>query len=165
MNNSTDLTTPFLEFANLACLPGPRWATRSDYNACVPLQLSEEGEQVVDQEDKHHHHHHHHHHHYHHHHGRYSQVWEVSYSSSLAHIYFSGYSISLAALTTALLIFAYFKLVLIDHTNMIYHPTPIHQHAHKLQVTLECNFTNLMTWGEVSELVATLKSNKQRRQN
>ena len=57
MNNSTDLTTPFLEFANLACLPGPRWATRSDYNACVPLQLSEEGEQVAEQEDKHHHHH------------------------------------------------------------------------------------------------------------
>ena len=68
MNNSTDLTTPFLEFANLACLPGPRWATRSDYNACVPLQLSEEGEQVADQEDKHHHHHHHHNHHRHHHH-------------------------------------------------------------------------------------------------
>lgn len=40
-----------------------------------------------------------------------AQVWEVSYSSSLAHIYFSGYSVSLAALTTALLIFAYFKFV------------------------------------------------------
>ena len=39
------------------------------------------------------------------------KVWEVSYSSSLAHIYFSGYSVSLAALTTALLIFAYFKFV------------------------------------------------------
>ena len=34
------------EFAHLACLPGPLWATRSDYNACVPLQLSEEGEEV-----------------------------------------------------------------------------------------------------------------------
>jgi len=69
------------KFAHLACLSGSEWATRSDYNACVPLQLSEEGE----------------------------EVWEVSYSSSLAHIYFSGYSVSLAALTTALLIFAYFK--------------------------------------------------------
>ena len=37
----------------------------------------------------------------------------MSYSSSLAHIYFSGYSVSLAALTTALLIFAYFKFVVI----------------------------------------------------
>ena len=39
------------EFAHLACLSGSQWATRSDYNACVPLQLSDEGEEVSSHED------------------------------------------------------------------------------------------------------------------
>ena len=43
----------------------------------------------------------------------------MSYSSSLAHIYFSGYSVSLAALTTALLIFAYFKFVVITVVSIL----------------------------------------------
>jgi corticotropin releasing hormone receptor 1 len=79
--------------ATRVCQPNGTWANYSNYRSCVPLSSDFGGA---------------------------TPEYGVGISEDTTTIYFTGYTVSIVALTLAIWIFIHFKLVIIYSSNALY---------------------------------------------